>query len=105
MEGLPNNYTISDESRAFLNQFADEHFGPSFNMEDFLEIIRNQPRKLFTDALIFMIHPNVNKYAGRFIKSNKLDECIKKRKQRDKDELKTMSKIKKTKAERKRRGK
>ncbi len=76
MEGEKKSYIIDDESRKFFSSFADEHFGPTFNLEGFLEIIRQKPRKLFIDTMIFMIHPRVNKYAGRYIKSNRLDESI-----------------------------
>lgn len=75
-EEKKSKYKLSKDDRKFFETFAEKHFGPSFNIEEFLLLLENQSRKLLIDSAIFITHPRVNRYAGKFIKENKLDKLI-----------------------------
>lgn len=71
-----SKYKLSKDDIKFFETFSEEHFGPSFNIEEFLLLLENQSKKLLIDSAIFISHPRVNRYAGKFIKENKLDKLI-----------------------------
>lgn len=69
-------YTMNSEDEKIFRNFASEMFRESIEIEDFIEILEENPRKLVIDLMMCFIHSRVRKYGSLYISKENLPNKV-----------------------------